>query len=174
MSLDGTDLVVSNDGKAKFKVNVIGNTTMQSYFGDFECECVLSALDYINAHKEYVTYIGETNRAFSEPDQTAFELIQLKYRLKEWAPFWQAKDGQMNGSHLKDLNVISHIYQICEKAQAEYKNMMKQEYDSVKEKMLAAREKLIEQQLKRAEEEKESDITQASKENKEINLTDNE
>jgi len=169
MSLEGTSLTVNSDGTAKFSVNMVGNKTMQTYIGDFECSCVLSAIDYVNAHKDFVSTIGIANRVLTDPDEVAYALIQLKYRLNKWGPFWSTDGAALNGSHLRDYNVILHINKMCEKAEIEYEKMMKAEYEKTKDKIAKQREEFIKRQMEEAAKDKEIKEAEADQDS-DVNL----
>jgi len=164
MGLESTDLVVNSDGTAKFSINIVGTTTMQTYFGNFKCKCSLNAIEYIKSNKEFIEEVGSSSN-FGEPEEIAFALIQLKYRLLNWAPFWAIGDSvNINGGHLKDYNVITHVFNICMKAEEEYKDMMKKEYNKVKDKIAEQRDQIIKQRSEKDLEKKEET------EKEEINL----
>jgi len=59
---------------------------------------------------------------------------------------------------LKDYNVITHIFNICMKAEEEYKDMMKKEYNRVKDKVAEQRDQIIKQRAEKDLEKKEETV----------------
>lgn len=153
-----TSITVDTDtGRAEINIlNFFGNKTYNMYMGQFEVKCILPAGDYIKANKEFMALVG--NSPDNEAAQIAYALVQMKYRFTKMAPWWISPEDIMNGSHITDYNLITHLYNACMEAEEEYKNMMKKNFENNKDRAAAVR-KSMKAKLE-AEEEEEVEETE--------------
>ena len=124
----------SLDPTAEFNINMVGDITKNTYLGKFKVKCILSPLESIEADREYRNLLG--NDSISTNDTIRFlalSLTQLKFRLIEYPPFWDNKI--LGGSHIKDNNIISEIFDKALEAQELYKNTKQKEYDELQKKL---------------------------------------
>jgi len=154
MRLKDTTLEINSDGMAKFSVNMVGGKTMQTYLGNFKAKCLLNANEYIRANREFMDLIGDSKN-LGDPEEIAFALVQLKYRLVDVPPFWQSQNSPYDGGEIKDYNIITSVFNICMDAEREYEKMMQEDYDKVKEKIKKQREALVKKKEKDESEDKE-------------------
>ena len=151
--------VDSETGRATIEIhNFVGNKTMNMYMGTFECKCLLTASDYIRMNRDFVNMVGASPD--NDPTKIAFALVQLKYRLTKFAPFWKAEDGLLHGGHIEDYNLITHLYNACLEAEKQYQDMMKEQFEQNKERIAKQRKAIAEKMKKEAEDtpEEEEDV----------------
>jgi hypothetical protein len=149
-------IILNEDATAKFDINVLGETTKQTYLGTFEVNCILSPLEEIEADKTYRSLLGDTAMLMADQrvKEITFALSQLKVRLISFPPFWE--NHIIGGGHIKDYNVIFQVLDLAIKATNMYKEKLQKEAEVIKETLTKAiKTKKIKKEVKEEIEEKE-------------------
>ena len=122
------------DGYGIFDINLVGNSTNQTYMGTFKVKCLLSPIEQIKSDKLYRDLLGTNSHlASNHVAQLAYALSELHTRVVESPAFWS--EGELGGSHLKDTEVILDVLENALEAQA---NFIEE-----KQKELADRQKIL-------------------------------
>ncbi len=125
-----------DDAEATFEISTIGDKDNKQYMGKFRVKCLLSPIEEIEANNLYRELLNNTPHLASErARQLAFALAELEYRVVECDPFWENK--RLNGSHIKNTNVIHEVLDLAIEAQQKYLDMMKDDLIESQEKMTA-------------------------------------
>lgn len=146
-------IILNQDATAKFDINILGETTGQTYIGTFEVNCVLSPLEEIELDKTYRSLLGEVaiNLANQRAKDLAFALSMLKVRLTDYPPFW---DGRfIGGENVKDYNVLFEIADLAVKAANMYNEKQQKEVEEIRQKLTKAiKTKRIKKEVKEEDE----------------------
>ena len=114
------NITLNDDGFGSFDYCSVGNITKQSYIGTFKVKTILSPMEFIKADKLYRELLGQNLHYASNLAQNyAFALSQLKQRIVEFPPFWE--DRELNGSHVKDDNIVMEIMELAAETEALYR-----------------------------------------------------
>ena len=108
-------------------INIIGDTTGDTYSGDFKFKCLLSPLDRINIDREYRSMLGANpGEAGIEAANLANILSELLFRISESPTFWTTKESFIPGAHIPDNNVLLKVYEEALSCEVEYKQEIKE------------------------------------------------
>ena len=139
------------DTHATFTVHINGESTMQTYMGEFKVKCLLSPYDQIQADKMYRELLGDQLLYASDNAKThAFALSQLKYRIIEFAPFFaNPNQPSVPGGHLQDGNVLFEVLNKAIEAQEKYMEQTQEQAEKMEQRL---KEAIQNKSLKREEE----------------------
>ena len=126
------------DSSAEFEVNIVGQSSYQTYMGKFKVKCLMSPMDVLESDKLYRSLLGEQGPMFASEraKNLAFALSQLKYRVIDQAPFWDNR--RLGGSHIPDDNVIIEVVNLAIEAEDKFLELKEQEAEKLKERLKAA------------------------------------
>lgn len=109
----------------KFNIELIGEKSAQTFFGDFETKTSLSAFDIIQVDKNKRELLGRDFFMASNVATGLSEaLCELKQRLISYPEWWKATP--INGCHLNDLNVIFDVLNKCIEIEAQTTNELQE------------------------------------------------
>ena len=110
---------------------------MGTYRGKFIFKCILSPIEEIDADRDFRQLVGEHASLINpENEKVALALVQLKYRVLKAPLFWTSEESRINGGHIKDINIISHVFAAAIDAEIAYRNQLKERKDKA-QKILA-------------------------------------
>jgi len=126
------------DSHATFEINIIGQSTKQTYLGEFKVICLLSPMSVLEADKLYRTLLGAEGSLYASEraKNLAFALSQLKYRVVSSPPFWDNR--KLGGSHIPDDNVIIEIINLAIEAEEKYLQEKEEEAEKLQERLKEA------------------------------------
>lgn len=128
------------EGESTFDVNIVGQSSKQSYIGSFKVKCLISPIEEIEADKRYRELLGvNPHLATEHVRRQAFALSQLEQRVIDCPPFWE--NETLPGGHVKDSNVILEVLDKAIEAQENYINAKDKELKEKQEKLKALIEK---------------------------------
>lgn len=107
-----------------FSVHVVGDTSGQTWVGDFEVKRKLSKMDQLKQDQYFRFYLGTDSPQFASPTAQAIAevLSQLRVRIAK-APDWWNEQGM--GEKLEDDNLLKEIFTKAMEAEREYVENLK-------------------------------------------------
>ena len=128
--------IIFEDSEAIFPIKTTGSTSMESFSGKFRVRTMLSPLNHIKANKLMRQLLGDHALIADELSrQYAFMLSQLHFRVIS-GPNWWKSDTEVDGGHIKDLNVLSEILNKSLQAEEEYREKQKKLFESLQDKLV--------------------------------------
>ncbi len=107
---------------ATFDIHVIGETTGETYTGQFEAKQALSHLDTIKAETALRGYLGDPAGASPAVFTTSKMISELLVRITKSPDWW--KDASM-GEELVDSNVLQKVFEEAVKVQTQFNDQVK-------------------------------------------------
>lgn len=107
-----------------FSIHVVGDTSGQTWTGEFEVKRTLSKMDQLKQDQYFRFYLGTDSPAFASPTAQAIAevLSQLRVRIVK-SPGWWAEQGQ--GEKSEDDNLLKEIFTKAMEAEREYVDSLK-------------------------------------------------
>jgi hypothetical protein len=120
-----------------------------TYAGTFKFRCFLTPTMKIAANREYREMLGPNpSMAGEHESELAWALSQLRQRVLEAPPFWQA--GKMAGD-IEDANIIQTVLDAAIRAELKYVENLKERKEQQVKLAREAAEKFLKEQAENAE-----------------------
>lgn len=110
------------NNESVFDIEVVGDTTLKEYKGQFTCRCVLTMGQKHAMELEKSRLLGNYTNPTDDLIGIAVIFSNLRQKLVDGPEWWKQSVG---GTTIKDENVLVDIYEKVQKAEGEWRQKVK-------------------------------------------------
>lgn len=140
------EISLDEENIATWEINItapIGGT----YMGVFKFKTGLTPMQQIEADRDYRALLGSQAPELATPyiERMCYTLSQLRQRVSKAPPFWYESNNKFPGSHVKDEEVLTAVYEAALQSEIMFRDKLKKKREESLNKLKTYLEKKVEE-----------------------------